>query len=30
VTVPCLDFIRVENGKVKSLHAYLDATPAFA
>ena len=30
VKVPCLDFIRVENGKVKSLHAYLDATPAFA
>ena len=30
VKVPCLDFIRVENGKVKSLHAYVDATPAFA
>ena len=30
VTVPCLDIIRLENGKVKSLRAYLDATPAFA
>lgn len=29
VKVPCLDFIRIENGKVKSLHAYIDATPAF-
>jgi ketosteroid isomerase-like protein len=30
VRVPCLDFIRIENGMVKSLHAYLDASPAFA
>jgi ketosteroid isomerase-like protein len=30
VRVPCLDVIRIENGLVKSLHAYLDATPAFA
>jgi ketosteroid isomerase-like protein len=30
VTVPCLDVIQTENGKVKSLHAYLDASPAFA
>jgi len=30
VKVPCLDFIRVENGMVKSMHAYLDASPAFA
>jgi ketosteroid isomerase-like protein len=30
VTVPCLDVIRLENGKVKSLRAYLDASPAFA
>lgn len=30
VTVPCLDFIRIENGMVKSLHAYIDATPAFS
>ena len=29
VKVPCLDFIKVENGLVKSLHAYIDATPAF-
>jgi ketosteroid isomerase-like protein len=29
VKVPCLDVIRVEGGKVKSLHAYLDANPAF-
>jgi ketosteroid isomerase-like protein len=30
VNVPCLDIIRVEDGKVKSLRAYLDASPAFA
>jgi len=30
VRVPCLDVIRIENGLVKSLHAYLDASPAFA
>ncbi len=30
VRVPCLDFIRVKDGLVTSLHAYLDATPAFA
>src|SRR5215470_11531347 len=30
VTVPCLDIIRLKNGKVQSLRAYLDATPAFA
>jgi ketosteroid isomerase-like protein len=30
VRVPCLDVIRIENGLVKSLHAYLDAGPAFA
>lgn len=30
VSVPCVDIIQVENGKVKSLRAYLDATPAFA
>lgn len=30
VTVPCVDIVQVENGKVKSLRAYLDATPAFA
>jgi len=29
VRVPCLDVIKVENGLVKSLHAYIDATPAF-
>jgi ketosteroid isomerase-like protein len=29
VRVPCLDVITVENGLVKSLHAYIDATPAF-
>jgi ketosteroid isomerase-like protein len=29
VTVPCLDIIRLKDGKVKSLRAYLDATPAF-
>jgi len=29
VKVPCLDFIRIEKGLVKSLHAYIDATPAF-
>jgi len=29
VKVPCLDVIRIENGLVKSLHAYIDATPAF-
>jgi len=29
VRVPCLDVIRVENGLVKSLQAYIDATPAF-
>jgi ketosteroid isomerase-like protein len=30
VTVPCVDIIQLENGKVKSLRAYLDANPAFA
>jgi len=30
ITVPCVDIIQLENGKVKSLHAYLDAAPAFA
>ena len=30
VKVPCLDVIRIENNLVKSLHAYLDASPAFA
>jgi len=29
VTVPCLDIIRLKDGKVKSLRAYLDAGPAF-
>jgi ketosteroid isomerase-like protein len=29
VTVPCLDVIRLKDGKVKSLHAYLDPGPAF-
>lgn len=29
VTVPCLDIIRLKDDKVKSLRAYLDATPAF-
>ena len=29
VTVPCLDNIRLKGDKVKSLRAYLDATPAF-
>lgn len=30
-TVPCLDIIRTDgNGKVKSLRAYVDATPAFS
>ena len=28
VTVPCVDVIQLENGKVKSLRAYLDAAPA--
>ena len=27
--VPCLDILRLKDGKVKSLRAYLDATPAF-
>jgi ketosteroid isomerase-like protein len=27
--VPCLNFILVKDGLVKSYHAYLDATPAF-
>ena len=30
ISVPCADIIQLENGKVKSLHAYLDASPAFA
>jgi ketosteroid isomerase-like protein len=30
VTVPCVDIVEVENGKVKSLRAYLDASPAFS
>jgi ketosteroid isomerase-like protein len=30
VTVPCVDIVQLENGKVKSLRAYLDASPAFA
>jgi len=30
VTVACLDIIRLKDGKVKSLRAYLDATPAFS
>jgi ketosteroid isomerase-like protein len=29
VTVPCCDVIRLEGGKVKSLRAFLDASPAF-
>ena len=29
-TVPCVDIIQLENGKVKSLRAYLDAAPAFS
>jgi ketosteroid isomerase-like protein len=29
-TVPCTDIIELEDGKVKSLRAYLDAAPAFA
>jgi ketosteroid isomerase-like protein len=28
--VPCLDVIRFQDGKVKSLQAYLDASPAFS
>ncbi len=28
--VPCVDVIELEDGKVKSLRAYLDAGPAFA
>ncbi len=30
VTVPCVDVIRFEGGKIKSLQAYLDISPAFA
>lgn len=30
VMIPCLDVLRLEGDKVKSLRAYLDATPAFA
>jgi ketosteroid isomerase-like protein len=30
VTVPCVDIIQLEKGKVKSLRAYLDATPTMA
>ncbi len=27
-TVPCLDIIQLENGKVKQLQAFIDASPA--
>jgi ketosteroid isomerase-like protein len=29
VKIPCVDLIRLKDEKVKSLRAYLDATPAF-
>jgi ketosteroid isomerase-like protein len=29
-TIPCLDVLRFQDGKVKSLYAYLDFAPAFA
>jgi ketosteroid isomerase-like protein len=29
-TIPCLDVIRIQDGKVKSLQAYLDFAPAFS
>jgi uncharacterized protein (TIGR02246 family) len=28
--LPCLDVIRLDGGKIKSLQAYLDLSPAFA
>jgi len=28
--LPCLDVIRLQGGKIKSLQAYLDISPAFA
>ena len=30
IKLPCLDVIRLEGGKIKSLQAYLDISPAFA
>jgi ketosteroid isomerase-like protein len=30
VKLPCLDVIRLDGGKIQSLQAYLDITPAFA
>ncbi len=29
-TVPCLDIVHFENGKIKKLQAFIDASPAFA
>lgn len=30
IVLPCLDVIRLDGGKIKSLQAYLDLSPAFA
>jgi len=30
IELPCLDVIRLDGGKIKSLQAYLDISPAFA
>jgi ketosteroid isomerase-like protein len=30
VTLPCLDVIKLDGGKIKSLQAFLDLSPAFA
>jgi ketosteroid isomerase-like protein len=30
INLPCLDVIRLDGGKIKSLQAYLDLSPAFA
>jgi hypothetical protein len=30
IELPCLDVIRLEGSKIKSLQAYLDISPAFA
>jgi ketosteroid isomerase-like protein len=30
ITLPCLDVIKLDGGKIKSLQAFLDLSPAFA
>ena len=30
IKLPCVDVIRLDGGKIKSLQAYLDLSPAFA